>query len=134
MARSSAGRGAPERTRGGAEPDRAGDRPRSSRPAAGLRVRAQKVKAHPDFSHPIQQTQSTQMTLTDRLQKTGGRKLLACDGGGIRGIISVEILAKIEADLRAGSGQPDLVLADYFDYVAGTSTGAIIATLVALGF
>jgi hypothetical protein len=74
------------------------------------------------------------MKLTDRLQKTGARKLLACDGGGIRGIISVEILAKIEADLRASSGQPDLVLADYFDYVAGTSTGAIIATLVALGF
>ena len=74
------------------------------------------------------------MKLTDRLQKTGARKLLACDGGGIRGIISVEILAKIEADLRASSGQPDLVLADYFDYVAGTNTGAIIATLVALGF
>jgi patatin-like phospholipase/acyl hydrolase len=74
------------------------------------------------------------MTLTDRLQKTGARKLLACDGGGIRGIISVEILAKIEADLRASSGRSDLVLADYFDYVAGTSTGAIIATLVALGF
>jgi hypothetical protein len=36
--------------------------------------------------------------------------------------------------LRASSGQPGLVLADYFDYVAGTSTGAIIATLVSLGF
>lgn len=74
------------------------------------------------------------MSLQDKLQKTGPRKLLACDGGGIRGIIAVEILAKIEADLRASSGKPDLVLADYFDYVAGTSTGAIIATLVALGF
>jgi predicted acylesterase/phospholipase RssA len=79
-------------------------------------------------------TNSTHMSLKDKLQKTGARKLLACDGGGIRGIISVEILAKIEADLRASSGKPELVLADYFDYVAGTSTGAIIATLVALGF
>jgi uncharacterized protein len=60
--------------------------------------------------------------------------LLACDGGGIRGIISVEILARIEKELRAASGKPGLVLADYFDYVAGTSTGAIIATLVSLGF
>ncbi len=73
------------------------------------------------------------MSLQDKLQKTGPRKLLACDGGGIRGIIAVEILARIEADLRASSGKPNLVLADYFDYVAGTSTGAIIATLVSLG-
>jgi patatin-like phospholipase/acyl hydrolase len=69
----------------------------------------------------------------DKLTKTGPRKLLACDGGGIRGIISIEILAQIEAELRAISGKPDLVLADYFDYVGGTSTGAIIVTLVSLG-
>jgi uncharacterized protein len=65
--------------------------------------------------------------------KNGQRKLLACDGGGIRGIISIEILARIESDLRASSGKPDLVLADYFDYVAGTSTGGIIAALISLG-
>ena len=70
----------------------------------------------------------------DKLARTGPRKLLACDGGGIRGIISIEILARIEAQLRVASSKPDLVLADYFDYVAGTSTGAIIATLVSLGF
>jgi len=75
-----------------------------------------------------------QPSFKDKLTKTGPRKLLACDGGGIRGIISIEILAQIEAELRALSGKPDLVLADYFDYVAGTSTGAIIATLVSLGF
>lgn len=73
------------------------------------------------------------MSYYDKLQKTGPRKLLACDGGGIRGIISIEILAEIENDLRTLRGCPELVLADYFDYVAGTSTGAIIATLVALG-
>ncbi|MES2924477.1 MAG: patatin-like phospholipase family protein [Verrucomicrobiota bacterium] len=76
---------------------------------------------------------STPPSFQDKLAKTGPRKLLACDGGGIRGIISVEILARIEKDLRTTSGKPDLVLADYFDYVAGTSTGAIIATLVSLG-
>lgn len=62
------------------------------------------------------------------------RRLLALDGGGIRGIISIEVLAKIEAILRKNSGNPDLVLADYFDYIAGTSTGAVIGTLVALGY
>ena len=73
------------------------------------------------------------MSYRDKLDKTGPRKLLACDGGGIRGIISIEVIAGIEAELRKSSGNPKLVLADYFDYVAGTSTGAIIATLIALG-
>jgi len=73
------------------------------------------------------------MSYRDKLDKIGPRKLLACDGGGIRGIISIEILARIESELRESSGNPKLVLADYFDYVAGTSTGAIIATLIALG-
>jgi patatin-like phospholipase/acyl hydrolase len=62
------------------------------------------------------------------------KKLLALDGGGIRGMMSVEVLASIEALLqrRLGRGD-DFVLADYFDYIAGTSTGAIIATCLSLG-
>ena len=73
------------------------------------------------------------MSCCDKLDKTGSRKLLACDGGGIRGVINIEVLPGIESELRKRSGNPKLVLADYFDYVAGTSTGAIIATLIALG-
>lgn len=60
------------------------------------------------------------------------RKLLALDGGGIRGAISIEILARIESLLRERHGK-QLVLSDYFDYVGGTSTGAIIATCISLG-
>jgi uncharacterized protein len=75
------------------------------------------------------------MSYHDKLQKNKvQRKLLACDGGGIRGIISIEILAQIEDELRKSNEKPELVLADYFDYVAGTSTGAIIATLIAIGY
>jgi patatin-like phospholipase/acyl hydrolase len=74
------------------------------------------------------------MSYRDKLDKSGPRKLLACDGGGIRGIISIEVLARMESELRKSSGNPKLVLADYFDYVAGTSTGAIIATLIARGY
>ncbi len=47
--------------------------------------------------------------------------------------MSVEILAKLEADLRQHTGKPDLVLSDFFDFVCGTSTGAIIATCLAAG-
>jgi patatin-like phospholipase/acyl hydrolase len=71
--------------------------------------------------------------LLQRLQAPGPKRILACDGGGIRGLMSVEILAKLEADLRQQLGKPDLVLADFFDFAAGTSTGAIIAACVSAG-
>jgi patatin-like phospholipase/acyl hydrolase len=72
-------------------------------------------------------------TVLERIQSPGPKKILACDGGGILGLMSVEILAKIEADLRAKLGKADLVLADYFDFVCGTSTGAVIATCISMG-
>lgn len=68
-----------------------------------------------------------------RIDSPGPKKILACDGGGILGLISVEILAKLEADLRQELGNPQLVLADYFDFVSGTSTGAIVATCISAG-
>lgn len=61
------------------------------------------------------------------------RRILTLDGGGLRGVITLQLLAAIEQQLREQRQQPDLVLADYFDYIAGTSTGAIIATALALG-
>jgi hypothetical protein len=73
-------------------------------------------------------------TILERVEAPGPKKLLALDGGGIRGLISVEVLAKLESVLRErlGAGS-DFVLGDYFDYVAGTSTGAIIAACIARG-
>lgn len=64
----------------------------------------------------------------------GPKKLLALDGGGLRGLISLQVLRRIEELYREHRQRPDLVLADEFDYVAGTSTGAIIASAVSLGF
>ena len=72
-------------------------------------------------------------TYRDRVDSPGPKRLLSIDGGGIRGLISIEILERIETLLREAYGQPELVLADYFDYVGGTSTGAIIATGISLG-
>ena len=67
------------------------------------------------------------MTSHSVLERAGPRKILAIDGGGIRGMIALGALAKIERILRQLSGKHDLVLADYFDLMAGTSTGAVIA-------
>jgi hypothetical protein len=74
------------------------------------------------------------MSYRDRTSTLGPKKLLALDGGGIRGVLTLEILAAIEDLLRheLGSGD-DFVLADYFDYIAGTSTGAIVAAGLARG-
>jgi uncharacterized protein len=80
------------------------------------------------------------MTIADRISKPGQKKLLALDGGGIRGALTIEILADIEAKLRAQriadglmQASDKFVLADYFDYIAGTSTGAIIASCLSWG-
>jgi uncharacterized protein len=74
------------------------------------------------------------MPTPDVQNEKSQRKLLALDGGGIRGIMALEVLAKIESELQAKLGRTnDFVLADYFDYIAGTSTGAIIATCLSLG-
>jgi uncharacterized protein len=61
------------------------------------------------------------------------KRILSLDGGGIRGIFSLQILASMEALFREHKGKADLVLADVFDLFAGTSTGAIIATCLAWG-
>jgi uncharacterized protein len=72
--------------------------------------------------------------LIARMQSTAPKKILALDGGGIRGMITVEVLAEIESLLRHKLGRgEDFVLADYFDFVAGTSTGAIVAACIAIG-
>jgi len=71
--------------------------------------------------------------LEQRIDSPGPKKILTLDGGGILGMISIEVLAQIEASLRTQLGSPTLVLADYFDLVGGTSTGAVIATCLALG-
>lgn len=74
------------------------------------------------------------MSVLDKLKKSGPRRLLALDGGGIRGLIAIEVLGEIERLLREGlGGKKSFVLADYFDYIAGTSTGAIIASCLSLG-
>ena len=74
------------------------------------------------------------MPYRDRVNSPGPKKLLALDGGGIRGVITLEVLHRMESllaeQLCAGD---DFVLGDYFDYIAGTSTGAIIAAGLASG-
>ena len=54
------------------------------------------------------------------------RRILSIDGGGVRGVIPAAALAAME---RAMEGR----VRDHFDFVAGTSTGALVAAAVAAG-
>ncbi|MGH7503122.1 MAG: patatin-like phospholipase family protein [Longimicrobiales bacterium] len=72
--------------------------------------------------------------LAQRYESAQPRKLLALDGGGIRGVLTLEILHALETQLRDATGRgSEFRLCDYFDYIAGTSTGAIIAAGLARG-
>jgi predicted acylesterase/phospholipase RssA len=63
------------------------------------------------------------------------KRILSLDGGGIRGVFTLEILLEMEKLLREKhyNKSPSFVLRDHFDLFAGTSTGAIIATCLCWG-
>ncbi|KAE8651943.1 hypothetical protein Csa_006510 [Cucumis sativus] len=62
-------------------------------------------------------------------QKGKYRTILSIDGGGIRGIIPGVILQFLEIVLQKLDGE-DARIADYFDVIAGTSTGGLVATML----
>lgn len=68
-----------------------------------------------------------------RLFGPGPKRILALDGGGVRGILTAGVLAAVEARLARRSGRADFRLCDYFDLIGGASTGAIVAAGLALG-
>ena len=68
-----------------------------------------------------------------RARAGGPYRLLALDGGGIRGLITLEVLVRMEELLASALKDPEFRLSKFFDCIGGTSTGAIIATGLARG-
>ena len=60
------------------------------------------------------------------------KRILALDGGGIRGILTLQFLQAVETEIEARFGDKTR-LCDYFDLIGGTSTGSIIAAGLACG-
>lgn len=63
-------------------------------------------------------------------------RILCLDGGGIRGLITAHILKEVEKQLhlfQKEKGEKETSLGDYFDMIAGTSTGSILAAGIATG-
>ena len=56
-------------------------------------------------------------------------RILSVDGGGIRGVIPGTILAQLEKILQKLDGNSNRKIGDYFDMIAGTSTGGILSCL-----
>lgn len=92
------------------------------------------------------QSGETRITLSHRFDPAFGsnpegpprKRILTLDGGGVRGAITLGFLAAIEKVLaeewsRKGHAKADFRLSHYFDFIVGTSTGAIIASLLAAG-
>jgi|GEM_PF-145019 len=63
----------------------------------------------------------------------GPKWILSLDGGGIRTVVTLAFLERIETLLQEHQGR-DVRLGDYFDLIGGTSTGAILAGALALGY
>lgn len=70
---------------------------------------------------------STQTRLSVEPPKDGLYRILSLDGGGAKGFYTLGVLREIEAMIKCP-------LYKRFDLVFGTSTGAIIAALIALGY
>src|SRR5215471_17115745 len=54
----------------------------------------------------------------------GPKRMLSLDGGGVRGAIAIGFLERLETLIEEIEGRPTL-LCDWFDFIGGTSTGAI---------
>lgn len=66
------------------------------------------------------------MAQTADANPTDAFRILAVDGGGIRGLIPALVIAELERRLQAQAGEGARV-SDYFHMFAGTSTGGLIA-------
>lgn len=77
--------------------------------------------------------------LLRRLTASGPKRILALDGGGIRGAVTLGFLGEMERllaerhEAESGVQKGAFRLHHYFDLIGGTSTGSIIAALLAVG-
>jgi len=76
----------------------------------------------------------TRATLEEHLFGPPPKRILAIDGGGVRALVALGFLERIECLLGDVYGtHEDFRLADHFDLIGGTSSGALVATGLALG-
>lgn len=60
-------------------------------------------------------------------------KVLSLDGGGVRGLFTISVLAELERNIEQETGKSDVKIGSYFDLITGTSIGGILALGLAKG-
>ncbi|KAF9695701.1 hypothetical protein EKO04_006652 [Ascochyta lentis] len=71
------------------------------------------------------------MVYTPATKHPNGARLLALDGGGVRGIVALEMLNELMIRVQKRDGLKEVPRpADYFELAAGTSTGGIIGIML----
>jgi patatin-like phospholipase/acyl hydrolase len=69
----------------------------------------------------------------DEQHTTEPIRVLSLNGGGVRGLFTISVLAQIERNIENGSSAKDVKIGDYFDLITGTSIGGILALGLASG-
>ncbi|KAL5136641.1 putative inactive patatin-like protein 9 [Glycine soja] len=64
---------------------------------------------------------------------TNKTRILSIDGGGTTAIVAGEALIYLEDQIRVHTSDPHAQVADFFDIVAGTGIGAILAAMITAG-
>ena len=74
----------------------------------------------------------TQISPEDMMKSSNGKvRILCIDGSGATdGILAAKSLAHLESCLRRKSGNPNACIAAYFDVVAGSGIGGVLAALL----
>ncbi|KAL5230893.1 hypothetical protein ABZP36_029669 [Zizania latifolia] len=91
------------------------------------------LTVNPEMKRALSRGKSLLPPLTPKSPPPSYRSIvtvLSIDGGGVRGIIPGTILAFLEEKLQELDGQ-DVRIADYFDVIAGTSTGGLVTAMLA---
>ena len=60
-------------------------------------------------------------------------KVLALNGGGVRGLFTITLLAELESIIEKREKRENVKIGDYFDLITGTSIGGILALGLASG-
>ncbi|PNH94718.1 CBASS cGAMP-activated phospholipase [Vibrio diazotrophicus] len=71
--------------------------------------------------------------MRDNLLPSNAIRILSLNGGGVRGLFTISVLAELERILEESSSDKRIKIGDYFDLITGTSIGGLLALGLAEG-